>query len=34
LAGDLIALVREFNRARDGSAIIHGEYLEVVITQR
>jgi len=34
LAGDLIALVREFNRARDGSAIIHGEYLEVIIAKR
>jgi hypothetical protein len=34
LAGDLIALVREFNRGRDGSAAIHSEYLEVVIAKR
>ena len=34
LAADLIALVREFNRADDGSMAVHSEYLEVLITKR
>ena len=34
LATDLIALVREFNRADDGSMAVHSEYLEVLITKR
>jgi ubiquinone/menaquinone biosynthesis C-methylase UbiE len=34
LARDLRALVREFNRADDGTMVVPGEYLEVVATRR
>ena len=34
LKRDLLALIGEFNRAKDGSCIIHSEYLEAVITRR
>ncbi len=34
LRRDLLALIGEFNRAKDGSCIIHSEYLEAVITRR
>jgi len=34
LAGDLEALVREHNRSRDHTVVIHSEYLEVVATRR
>ena len=34
LRRDLLALIGEFNRAEDGSCIIHSEYLETVITRR
>ena len=30
---DLLALIDQFNRARDGSMVVPGEYLEVVITR-
>ena len=33
LERDLIALIERFNRARDGSMVAPGEYLEVVITR-
>jgi hypothetical protein len=33
LAHDLIDLVGRFNRAKDGSMAVPGEYLEVVITR-
>jgi len=34
LADDLIALIVKFNRAKDGSMVALGEYLEVVITKK
>jgi ubiquinone/menaquinone biosynthesis C-methylase UbiE len=34
LTADLIALVARFNRADDGSMVVPGEYLEIVITKR
>lgn len=34
LAADLIDLVAHFNRATDGTMVVPGEYLEVVITRR
>jgi len=34
LKRDLLALLGEFNRADDGTMVVHGEYLEVVITRR
>ena len=34
LRRDLLALIGEFNRAKDGGCIIHSEYLEAVITRR
>jgi hypothetical protein len=34
LAGDLIGLVQRFNSATDGTMVVPGEYLEVVITMR
>ena len=34
LARDLLALVGDFNRADDGTVVVHSEYLEVVITKR
>jgi ubiquinone/menaquinone biosynthesis C-methylase UbiE len=34
LLADLLALVDRFNRARDGTMVVPGEYLEVVITRR
>jgi ubiquinone/menaquinone biosynthesis C-methylase UbiE len=34
LAADLVALVAEFNRAEDGTMVVPGEYLEVVVTRR
>jgi len=34
LAADLLALVGRFNTATDGSAVVPGEYLEVVITKK
>jgi ubiquinone/menaquinone biosynthesis C-methylase UbiE len=34
LTGDLLGLVRQFNRARDGTMAVHSEYLEVVIKKR
>ena len=34
LAADLIRLVQQFNRATDGTMVVPGEYLEVLITRR
>ncbi|SFJ58590.1 class I SAM-dependent methyltransferase [Bradyrhizobium sp. cf659] len=34
LRRDLIALLGEFNRADDGTVVVHSEYLEAVITKR
>jgi ubiquinone/menaquinone biosynthesis C-methylase UbiE len=34
LADDLIALIGKFNRAKDGSMVAPGEYLEIVITKK
>ena len=34
LANDLVALIAEFNRADDGTVVMPGEYLEVVVTKR
>ena len=34
LASDLIALVGRFNRARDGTMVAPGDYLEIVVTKR
>jgi SAM-dependent methyltransferase len=34
LAVDLLALAAQFNRATDGTMVVPGEYLEVVITRR
>jgi ubiquinone/menaquinone biosynthesis C-methylase UbiE len=34
LADDLLALVDRFNRAKDGSMVAPGEYLEIVITRQ
>jgi ubiquinone/menaquinone biosynthesis C-methylase UbiE len=34
LRRDLLALVGEFNRAGDGTMVVHSEYLEAVITRR
>jgi len=34
LRNDLLALVRQFNRANDGTMAVRSEYLEVVITRR
>ena len=34
LRSDLLALVRQFNRATDGTVAVRSEYLEVVITKR
>jgi len=34
LQRDLVALVAEFNRSGDGTMVVPGEYLEVVITRR
>ena len=34
LTRDLLALIGEFNRARDGTMAVRSEYLEVVITKR
>jgi len=34
LRNDLLALVRQFNRANDGTMAVRSEYLEVVITKR
>ncbi len=34
LARDLLSLVDEFNRAKDGTVVVHAEYLEVVVTKR
>ena len=34
LTADLIALTGEFNRADDGTVVMPGEYLEVVVTKR
>ncbi|NDP39642.1 MAG: methyltransferase domain-containing protein [Rhodoferax sp.] len=34
LATDLIRLVQQFNRATDGTMVVPGEYLEVLITRR
>lgn len=34
LAADLIRLVQQFNRATDGTMVVPGEYLEVVITRQ
>jgi ubiquinone/menaquinone biosynthesis C-methylase UbiE len=33
LASDLITLIGTINRANDGTMVVHGEYLEVVITK-
>ena len=30
---DLLALIDRFNRSRDGSMVVPGEYLEIVITR-
>ena len=34
LEADLRALMNEFNLAKDGTLVIPGEYLEVVITRK
>ncbi len=34
LTRDLLALIGDFNRADDGTMVVHSEYLEVVITKR
>lgn len=34
LADDLLALVDRFNRAKDGSMVVPGEYLEIVVTRQ
>ena len=34
LANDLLALVDRFNRARDGTMVAPGDYLEIVITKK
>jgi len=34
LEADLLALIGEFNRAKDGTLVVPGEYLEVVVTKR
>lgn len=34
LVADLAALIRPFNRADDGSMVVPGEYLEIVVTRR
>jgi ubiquinone/menaquinone biosynthesis C-methylase UbiE len=34
LARDLLTLVDEFNRAKDGTVVVHAEYLEVVVSKR
>jgi hypothetical protein len=34
LRRDLMALLGEFNRADDGTVVVHSEYLEVVISKR
>jgi ubiquinone/menaquinone biosynthesis C-methylase UbiE len=34
LSADIMALIGRFNRAKDGSAVIPSEYLEVVVTRR
>jgi hypothetical protein len=34
LEADLLALVRRFNRAQDGTVVIPSEYLEVVAVRR
>ena len=34
LRNDLLALVRQFNRATDGTMVVRSEYLEVVVTRR
>ncbi|MGH6916631.1 MAG: SAM-dependent methyltransferase, partial [Geminicoccaceae bacterium] len=33
LADDLMSLIGQFNRAQDGSMVVPGEYLEVVVTR-
>jgi hypothetical protein len=34
LTRDLLDLIAEFNRADDGTMVVRGEYLEVVVTKR
>ena len=34
LTQDIIALIGTFNRASDGTMVVPGEYLEVVVTRR
>jgi hypothetical protein len=34
LADDLLALIKEFNRAKDGSMVVRSEYLEIVLTKK
>jgi SAM-dependent methyltransferase len=34
LAADLLALIARFNRATDGTVVIPGDYLEIVVTKR
>jgi hypothetical protein len=34
LEADIYALLREFNTADDGSLVVHGEYLEVVVSKK
>ena len=34
LLGDLHALIDEFNVAEDGTAVMPGDYLEVVVTKK
>ena len=34
LAQDLIGLVGRFNRAQDGTMVVPGDYLEVVVVKR
>ena len=33
LERDLLALVGEFNRAKDGTMVVPGEYLQIVVTR-
>lgn len=34
LTGDILALIEEFNRAKDGTMVVPGEYLEAIITKK
>lgn len=34
LAGDIVDLIKRFNRSGDGTMVVPGEYLEIVVTRR